>query len=140
MEEITKLLEKLENNIPSKIKNKISGLERMDSKLELAKKEHETDPTDDSAEKLQNVVDYIKETTDEIIDDLNDLIEKRAKTPIVEAPIVEAPIVVEPIVEAPIVAPVKKPVEESTGIGWVGLIGGVVLLVATAGLVNTLRK
>lgn len=149
MEKIQELLAKLADNVPTKIQNKLKSLERLNVKLELAKKEHAEEPTDDSQEQLNSVLEYVDEVTNEIIDELQEAVEK-AKPIVVVVPKEEEPVVVEPIV-VPVIEPtqtqevqnpeIKKEEEEkSSGIGWFGLITGVVLLAVTAGVVNTLKK
>lgn len=152
MEKIAELLAKFgEGNVPTKIQNKLKSLERLNVRLATAKQEHEAEPTEQSKEQLDNVSEYVDEVRDELIDDLKKALgkyEKEKEIPVVEEkPVVVAPVVEEkPVVVAPIVG--EKPVvetpepkkEESNGIGWFGLLGGVVLLVATAGVINTLKK
>jgi hypothetical protein len=147
MEKIPELLSKITANIPAKVQKKLNALEELKKKLALAKKEHEELPTADSEEQLQNVTDYVQDETDELIEDLESiLLQQEEKSQNNPAPVVIAePVVkvVEPVViTEPVITPTEevKPKEKGDGIGWFPLIGGLALLVISAGVINTLRK
>ena len=121
-------------NLPRILKQRVATVEDLVSKVALAEKEVADEPTEESQAKLEEVKNY----TDEYIKDAQEQLEsykakldkkadEKAKT--------DAEDNKKEVLEAKPIVEVEK---KSSGIsGW--LIGGV-LLVATLGAVNIMRK
>jgi len=131
----------LENEtLPRILAQRVATVEDLQSKLALAEKEVEKDPTEENKDKLQEVKDYTVEYSNDAKEQLKSFkakLEAKAKeeaeAKAKEEAKEEAKEDVE-VLEAKPVAEEKK----SSGMGAL-LIGGV-LLVATLGAVNILRK
>lgn len=127
----------LENEtLPRILAQRVSTVNDLQSKLALAEKEVEKDPTEENKEKLQEVKDYTVEYSNDAKEQLKSFkakLEAKAKEKSEAKTKDDANEDVE-VLEAKPVAEEKK----SSGMG-VLLIGGV-LLVATLGAVNILRK
>ena len=143
----------LENEtLPRILGQRVATVEDLQSKLALAEKEVEKDPTEESKEKLQEVKDYTVEYFNDAKEQLKSFkakLDKKAKDEAEAKAKEEAKAKKEEEAKAKKEEEAKeevevldaKPVEEekkSSGMGAL-LIGGV-LLVATLGAVNILRK
>jgi len=143
----------LENEtLPRILGQRVATVEDLQSKLALAEKEVEKDPTEESKEKLQEVKDYTVEYFNDAKEQLKSFkakLDKKAKEEAEAKAKKEEEAKAKEEEEAKAKAESKeevevldaKPVEEekkSSGMGAL-LIGGV-LLVATLGAVNILRK
>jgi hypothetical protein len=132
MDKIQELLAKLKKGISPALKRRVDGLATLNQKFELAKKENEDNPSEDNQEAFDGIKEYVEETTDDLIADLQALVDKEAETPPAPAPTTPPAPVVETVVEP------KK--EEGSGLGFFGILVGVGLLVVSAGVINTLNK
>jgi vacuolar-type H+-ATPase subunit I/STV1 len=125
MEKIKELLEKLDNKVTASLKRRLDGLNKLEEKYNLAKEEHEANPTEESEQNLSEIENYISDVKEDLIEDLEELLEKKQATP-------PAP--------EPIPAEVVEEKEEKSGMSIFGVALGVVLLIGTAGAYNYFNK
>ena len=128
MEKINELLVKLDNKVSAKIARQIDGLKQLNQRLALAQQEHDNDPTEESEETLNDIKNYVDETTEDLIEEMEDYLEARKSQPITPP--------VAPIVPKEEVKEEKK----KSGLGFFGVVAGVVLLGVTAGALNLFAK
>ena len=128
MDKIGELLEKLDNKVTPTLAKRINGLKSLNERLELSKKELSANPDDEELkESHQEIVDYIDDYREDLIEDLETLAKAKEK------PIEEKPIEDKPKEEKP-----KEEKESSTNIaGWI--FGGL-LLVGSLGAINYFRN
>ena len=128
MDKIGELLEKLDNKVTPTLAKRINGLKSLNERLELSKKELSANPDDEELkESHQEIVDYIDDYREDLIEDLETLAKAKEK------PIEEKPIEEKPKEEKP-----KEEKESSTNIaGWI--FGGL-LLVGSLGAINYFRN
>jgi len=137
---------------PRILQQRVNTAQSLVDKVEIAKKEHEESPTDESEKNLKDVENYSKEYFDDAVEQLKiykNKLEQKAKAD-AEAEAKanqvkeEAKVKEETKVKAePVKAEEKKeePSEEkSSGGGWGALLLGGVVLVATLGAVNILKN
>jgi hypothetical protein len=153
MEKINELLGKLDNRVTANIAKRLDGLKKLNEKLALAEQEHLEKPTEESQESLGNIKEYVSEITDDLIEDLQDLIEskknqlaeKQAKENLAKENLAKENIAKENIAKekepservhqaTPVVEENKK------GFGFFGIIAGVVLLVASVGFIDVMKN
>jgi hypothetical protein len=141
MDKIEILLEKLNNRIPASMAKRLDALDALDGKLELASQDYQKDQSDDNRIKYNEIMDFVEETELKIVEDLEELLEKREaskkekeekETPPAPAPNTD-PIPAEVIEE-------KEENKEKSGMSVFGVVLGVVLLVGTAGAYNYFNK
>jgi hypothetical protein len=77
METINELLRDLDNKVPSSIAKRLDGLKKLNEKLAIAKREHNENPTEESQESLEEIIDFINDTEDDLVDDLQELVEQK---------------------------------------------------------------
>ena len=77
METINDLLKALDNKVPASIAKRLDGLTKLNDKLVLAREENSTNPTEESQEKLDEIVEFIKDTQDDLREDLAELVAKK---------------------------------------------------------------
>ena len=77
METINDLLKALDNKVPASIAKRLEGLKKLNEKLVSARAEHEANPTEVSQEKLEEIVDFLKDTQEDIREDLSTLVEQK---------------------------------------------------------------
>lgn len=77
METIKELLTALDNKVPASIAKRLDGLKKLKEKLVIAKGEHNTNPTEESQESLDEIIDFINDTEDDLVDDLQELVEQK---------------------------------------------------------------
>lgn len=137
MDKIAELLEKLENKVTPTIAKRLDGLNSLENKLELAKKDLEASPDDEELkESHQEIVDYIEDYREDLIEDLEAFVEAKAKAGEQKPKVEEKPKEVEPKEVEP--KEVKDEKESSTNIaGWI--FGGL-LLVGSLGAINYFRN
>jgi septal ring factor EnvC (AmiA/AmiB activator) len=160
METINDLLKALDNKVPASIAKRLDGLTKLNDKLVLAREEHGANPTEESQEKLGQIIEFITETQDDLREDLAELVAKkreadakarqiarnRANAEAKKSAEAEAlkekeeleqkELLEKEALEAtPITDPKKK-----SGIGWGGLVIGGVLLIVSAGAINYFGK
>lgn len=131
MEKIQELIKKLDNKLPSSFEKRIDGYNKLTERLKLAQSEHDAEPTEESEESLAQIQEYFDDVQQDFIEDLEDLIEKRAKEE-KETPPAPAP--------NPIPAEVIDEKEEKSGMGFLGIAIGALLLVGSAGAINYFNK
>lgn len=128
----------LENEtLPRILAQRVATVEDLQSKLVLAEKEVEKDPTEESKDKLQEVKDYTVEYFNDAKEQLKSFkskLEAEAKKK-EEAEAKKKKEEKEEVLQA---VPITDEEKKSSGMGAI-LIGGV-LLVATLGAVNILRR
>jgi hypothetical protein len=137
MDKIAELLEKLENKVTPTIAKRLDGLNNLETRLAVAKKDLDASPDDEELkESHQEIVDYIEDYKEDLIEDLESLIEAKAKAKAKE----EKPKVEEKPKgeEKPKEVEPKEEKESSTNIaGWI--FGGL-LLVGSLGAINYFRN
>lgn len=131
MEKIQELIEKLDKKLPSSFEKRLDGYNKLTERLKLAQSEHDAEPTEQSEESLAQIQEYVNDVEQDLIEDLEDLIEKRAKEE-KETPPAPAP--------DPIPAEVIEEKEEKSGMSVFGVVLGVALLIGTAGAYNYFNK
>ena len=137
METINSILAKLQNKVTPSIAKRLDGLQALKEKSEVARAEHEAEPTDDSLGELEEILDYIQDTEEDLIEDMVTLFEKKQREAKRVAENTATP--VPPV--APITPPVKEEEKEKKGSMGIGtLIVGTVLLVGTLGMVNYFKN
>ena len=139
MDKIGELLEKLDNKVTPTIAKRLDGLNSLEKRLEVAKKELEASPDDEELkESHQEIADYISDYEEDLIEDLEALVKAKQQKPVEKKPTEEKPTEEKPTEEKPVE---QKPVEEkesSTNIaGWI--FGGL-LLVGSLGAINYFRN
>jgi hypothetical protein len=167
METINDLLKALDNKVPASIAKRLGGLTKLNEKLALAKAENEENPTEESQEKLDEIIEFITDTQDDLRDDLKDLVEKKREAEQLKSRQIakrkaEAEAEAKKSAEAEALeakekeelekkallekealetTPVEnKDPEKKSGIGWGGLIVGGALLILSAGAINYFGK
>lgn len=131
METINSILAKLQNKVTPSIAKRLDGLQALKEKSELAREEHEADPTEESLTNLEDILDFIDETEERLVDDMVALFEKKQK----ELNSNNTPPV------APTTTPIKEDEKEKKGGMGIGtLILGTVLLVGTFGAFNYFKN
>jgi len=169
METINDLLKVLDNKVPASISKRLDGLRSLNEKLYSAKKEHFENTTEESQEKLTEIIDFIQDTQDDLIDDLEVLVDKKREQ---EANNIrlqrnraeeqerkkqidlknqreeqkkqaqEKQVSSEAEIKTKVETNLENQDEtkKKSGIGWGGLIAGSVLLVLSAGAINYFGK
>ena len=154
METINDLLRALDNKVPPSIAKRLDGFNKLNDKLAVAKAEHNENPTEESQEKLDEIIEFITDTQDDLKEDLSELIAKkreadakaeRRRKSISEAEALKAKeneelekkelLEKEALDAIPITETEKK-----SGIGWGGLVLGGALLILSAGAINYFGK
>ena len=80
METINGLLKALDNKVPASIAKRLDGLKKLNEKLASARAEHDENPTEQSQEVLDEIVDFLNDTQEDIIEDLSTLVEQKRDT------------------------------------------------------------
>lgn len=139
MEKINELLGKLDNRVTPNIAKRLEGLKKLNEKVALAEQEHLDNPTNESEESLEDIKVYVSEVTDDLVGDLEDLL-KSKKNQIAEKEAQEKEAQEKDAKEKE--SEQKLPVveEKKKGFGVFGLITGVVLLVASVGVINVMKN
>ena len=135
METIKELLAKLDNKVTPLIAKKLDGMQALEQKLQLAKEEHEADPTDESLNDLQEIQDFIDIEKEEIIEKLQALVRRKRFSEQEEKASESTP----KAGEAPKAGETTKE-EAKEGLGVFGWVFGGVLLVASFGAINYWRN
>lgn len=162
METINDLLRALDNKVPASIAKRLDGLSKLNDKLVLARQENSENPTEESQEKLEQIVEFITETQEDLREDLAELVAKKREADakarqiaknkadaeakkLEEAEALKAKekeeleqkeLLEKQALEAtPTTDPKKK-----SGIGWGGLVLGGALLILSAGAINYFGK
>jgi len=158
METINGLLRALDNKVPASMAKRLDGLGKINQKLAVVREEHNENPTEESQEKLDEIVEFITDTQDDLIEDLSELVAKKKDAEAKNRQIAknkadtEAKELAEKqandakqkeeleqkeleekkaLEEKP-----KTDADKKSGIGWGGLIVGGALLILSAGAIN----
>jgi septal ring factor EnvC (AmiA/AmiB activator) len=162
METINGLLRALDNKVPASMAKRLEGLGKLNQKLAVVKEQHNANPTEDSQEKLDEIIEFITDTQDDLIEDLSDLVDKKRESEAENIKIAKNKAVAEAKQRAERQALLAKEKEElaqkeleekealekdpktdpkkKSGIGWGGLIAGGALLILSAGAINYFAK
>ena len=155
METINGLLKALDNKVPASIAKRLDGLKKLNEKLASARAEHDENPTEQSQEVLDEIVDFLNDTQEDIIEDLSTLVEqkrdtdskiqaqaqaeakKRAQAQAEAKKRAEAQEELEKKqLEEEALKSSGKPETKKSSIGWGGLLLGGALLVLTGGAIK----
>ena len=162
METINDLLRALDNKVPASIAKRLDGLNKLNEKLAVVRQEHNASPTEDSQEKLDEIIEFITDTQDDLKEDLSELVAKKreagAKARQIAKEKAEADLRKSREAEA-FKAKEKEQLEqkellekealeanpvietkEKSKIGWGGLVVGGALLILSAGAINYFGK
>ena len=164
METINGLLKALDNKVPASMAKRLDGLGKLNQKLAVVREEHNENPTEESQEKLDEIVEFITDTQDDLIEDLSDLVAKKREADAKARQIAKNKADAEAKQKAekqaqeakekeeleqkeleekekePIVDDTKTDPKKKSGIGWGGLIVGGALLILSAGAINYFGK
>jgi septal ring factor EnvC (AmiA/AmiB activator) len=77
MESINGLLKALDNKVPASMAKRLDGLQKLNVKLESARKENNENPTEESKEILEEIEEFLNDTQEDIIEDLEVLVEQK---------------------------------------------------------------
>lgn len=140
MDKISKLLETLDNKIPSSLGKKIDSLDGLEEKIEAIEDDLENDNTPEKEAKLKQIKDYASDLYDEIVDDLEELVEERKSN---QAKAIAQQKKEQELAKREAYEKAKKEAEEKekkeSG-GWGYLLLGGVLLAASLGAINIMKK
>ena len=164
METINGLLKALDNKVPDSMAKRLDGLGKINQKLAVVREEHNENPTEESQEKLDEIIEFITDTQDDLIEDLSDLVAKKREADAKARQIAKNKADAEAKQKAekqaqeakekeeleqkeleekekePIVDDTKTDPKKKSGIGWGGLIVGGALLILSAGAINYFGK
>ena len=162
METINGLLRALDNKVPASMAKRLDGLGKLNQKLAVVREEYNENPTEDSQEKLDEIIEFITDTQDDLIEDLSELVAKKREAEAKNRQIAKNKADAEARQRAErrnLEAKGKQELEQKeleekealeknsqtepkkkSGIGWGGLIVGGVLLVFSAGAINYFAK
>ena len=159
METINGLLKALDNKVPASIAKRLDGLKKLNEKLASARAEHDENPTEQSQEVLDEIVDFLNDTQEDIIEDLSTLVEQKrdadskiqaqtqaeakkraeeqARSKVqAEAQAQEKEELEKKQLEEEALKSSEKPETKKSSIGWGGLLLGGALLVLTGGAIK----
>jgi hypothetical protein len=77
METINDLLKALDNKVPASIAKRLDGLRKLNDRLVLAREENNANPTEESQEKLEQSIEFISDTQDDLREDLSILVAQK---------------------------------------------------------------
>jgi hypothetical protein len=118
------------DSLPKILKQRVLTIRTVQEKLDVAKLEHEENPTEESQAKLKEIQDYF----DEYVSDVNEQLENhKAKMVRLEEKAEKERKTAEGVDNG-------GNSDEKKSSGWGGLIIGGILLVATLGAVNIMRN
>jgi hypothetical protein len=143
METINDLLRALDNKVPTSIAKRLDGFNKLNEKLALARQENEENPTDESQEKLDEIIDFISDTQEDLRYDLKELLAKKqqadSKTREEQQLKQKEEEEEKQRLELEKQAELEKE-KKSGGIGWGSLVLGGALLILSAGAINYFGK
>ena len=139
MGKIEILLEKLDNRITASLAKRLDTLDDLSEKLEASGEDYEKNPSDANRDSYNEVIDYVEKIENGIIRDLEALLQKRNAEELAKQ--TPATPVTPPAPNTPPVNP-TPPISEDKkeGSGFLTLIVGSVLLVASLGAINYFKK
>jgi DNA polymerase III alpha subunit (gram-positive type) len=141
MDKIAELLEKLENKVTPTFAKRLDGLKSLENKLELAKKDLEASPDDEELkESHQEIVDYIEDYREDLIDDLEALVEAKQKAKASEQKSAEEKKLAEEQKAKESIEPKEEVKEKESSTNIAGWIFGGLLLVGSLGAINYFRN
>ena len=132
METINDLLKALDNKVPASIAKRLDGLKKLNEKLVSARKEHDENPTDESQEALDEILEFLNDTQEDIREDLLSLVEAKRDTKLKEKEESDK----KQLAEEALKLAEKTETEKKSGIGWGSLLLGGALLVMTGGAIK----
>ena len=132
METINDLLKALDNKVPASIAKRLDGLKKLNEKLVSARKEHDENPTDESQEALDEILEFLNDTQEDIREDLLGLVEAKRDTKLKEKEESDK----KQLAEEALKLAEKTETEKKSGIGWGSLLLGGALLVMTGGAIK----
>jgi septal ring factor EnvC (AmiA/AmiB activator) len=164
METINDLLKALDNKVPASIARRLDGLNKLNERLKIARDEHEANPTEKSKDDLDEIIQFISDTEEDLNYDISILVDKkrdleakaqearkreqeqankiaeekasREKQEIAEREEREKQEAEKKAEEEALNPNEKTENKKKSGIGWGGLLLGGVLLVATGGAIK----
>jgi len=137
MEKIEILLEKLDNRITSSLAKRLDTLDDLQEKLEASGEDYEKNPTDENRKSYNEVIEYVEKMELGIIKDLEALLEKRKADELAQKQKANEPA---PTTEQKTTTEQVSTEEKKGSSGVLSLVIGGVLLVASFGVINILRK
>lgn len=164
---INDLLKELDNKVPASIAKRLDGLNKLNEKLSIAREENSTNPTEESQEQLDEIIEFIRDTQDDLREDLSELVAKKREADVkarqnakIKAELEAKKIAEEKYLKAKekdkfeqeelkqkelsekesLEATVKSKTEKESGIGWGSLVVGGALLILSAGAINYFGK
>lgn len=145
MDKINQILEALNNEIPNSLQKKVDSLEKLDERIAVARKEYESNPTDENKEALEEIEAFFTDSKEEVEEQLEDLYEARqqeyqALVRKQKQALAQKKAQEEASAKAKQEAEEKAKKEKSSGGGWGTIALGVALLGLSLGAVNILRK
>lgn len=79
METINDLLKALDNKVPTSIAKRLDGLKKLNEKLVTARQGHDANPTEESQENLDEILEFINDTQDDLKEDLSILVDAKRR-------------------------------------------------------------
>jgi hypothetical protein len=141
MDKIAELLEKLENKVTPTFAKRLDGLNSLEKRLEVAKKDLEASPDDEELkESHQEIVDYIEDYREDLIDDLEALVEAKQKAKASEQKSAEEKKLAEEQKAKEGIEPKEEVKEKESSTNIAGWIFGGLLLVGSLGAINYFRN
>jgi glutamyl/glutaminyl-tRNA synthetase len=161
METINELLKALDNKVPASIAKRLDGLKKLNEKLVVAEGEHNESPTEASQESLDEIIDFINDTKEDLADDLQVLVEQKISADLKnqeeakkrvqsqsrakieadenakkEALLAQEELEKKQLEEKSLEEGAKTDAEKKSGIGWGSLLLGGAILVLTGGAIK----
>jgi cobalamin biosynthesis Mg chelatase CobN len=161
MESINGLLKALDNKVPASMAKRLDGLQKLNVKLESARKENNENPTEESKEILEEIEDFLNDTQEDIIEDLETLVEQKNSANLKarqesearerqaterqakerqarerQASLEKEELEKKQLEEEALKSGEKTNTEKKSGIGWGSLLLGGALLVMTGGAIK----
>jgi hypothetical protein len=141
MDKIEILLRKLDNKVTPTIAKRLDGLNSLEKRLEVAKKDLEASPDDEELkESHQEIVDYIEDYREDLIDDLESLVEAKQKAKASEQKSAEEKKLAEEQKAKEGIEPKDEVKEKESSTNIAGWIFGGLLLVGSLGAINYFRN
>lgn len=137
MEKIEILLEKLDNRITSALAKRLESYEDLNDELNTLGQEYENDPSDENRVKYNEIIENFEEMESGLIKDLEALLEKRKADELAQKQKANEPA---PTTEQKTTTEQVSTEEKKGSSGVLSLVIGGVLLVASFGVINILRK
>jgi len=141
MDKIEILLRKLDNKVTPTIAKRLDGLNSLEKRLEVAKTDLQASPDDEELkESHQEIVDYIEDYRDDLIEDLESLVLEKQKAKANEVKSTEEKKIVDEQKAKEGVEPKEEVKEKESSTNIAGWIFGGLLLVGSLGAINYFRN